>query len=71
MSNSIKRIKGIEYLYCTYYIEGKRHDVYCGPAKNPDSKRRALEVEIEHARKQYSRFAQKTKELEMQLNNMA
>ena len=70
MSSGIKRIKGREYVYCTYYVDGKRHDVYCGPASDPDSQKRVLKVEIEHARRQGRRFNQKARDLEKQLRKM-
>jgi site-specific DNA-methyltransferase (adenine-specific) len=39
LSLSIKKVKGIEYLYFSYYEKGKKKEVYCGPADSP----RALE----------------------------
>lgn len=52
---SVKAIKGREYLYFWHYEtrEGRRRPVhdYIGPARNPESARRAVEALEAYARK--------------------
>ena len=69
MPTSIKRIKGNNYLYYTYYINGKRHDVYCGPAEKPESKEKALESELEYVQSQNKYYADLSQKLEKRLKH--
>ena len=68
MPNSIKKIKGIEYLYYTYYINGKRHDVYCGLATKKESKKKALETELYYVQEQIAHYKKRQTQLEKKLN---
>ena len=56
-SRSIRTIKGSDYLYYEYYDEKKRIARYCGPASKASSRRRALEFELEHLRKQVKKYS--------------
>ena len=41
-----------EYLYYAFYEGGKRKEIYCGPASNPNSGQRALQCEMEDLTRQ-------------------
>lgn len=47
----IKKVKGKEYLYYSYYDNGKKLSLYCGLASEFNSKRKAVEFEIEELEK--------------------
>ena len=59
----IKRIKNREYMYYSYYDQGKKLALYCGLASNPDSQRKAKMYEIEELEKQKERITIKIKKL--------
>ena len=59
----VKKIKNSEYLYYSYYDDGKKLALYCGLASNPDSQRKAKLYEIEELEKQKARITVKIKEL--------
>ena len=47
----IKKVKNKEYLYYSYYDNGKKLSLYCGLASSSDSKLKAKEFEIEELEK--------------------
>ena len=71
MSTRIREIKGNKYLYYTYYENGKKQEIYCGLASNPESKRKALEAELEYLKKQKGTLLQKINETESKLNKIS
>ena len=66
-STTIKKVKGREYLYYVYYDNGQKKNVYCGLASKPESKRKALELEIGSLKEQKKGLSEKVSELENQL----
>lgn len=48
MSTQVKQIKGIDYLYFSYYDRStqKRKFISCGPASNPESQKKAKQAEM-------------------------
>ena len=70
MATSIKKINGCEYLYYHYYEDGKKRDVYCGPASKPESKIKALKAEIEYAKSQSRHYIEHVKELENKIKKL-
>ena len=71
MSVRIREIKGNKYIYYTYYEDGKKQEVYCGLASNPESKRKALETELEYLKKQKVTLLQKISETESKLSKIS
>ncbi|MCH7648170.1 MAG: hypothetical protein IIA83_06155 [Thaumarchaeota archaeon] len=69
MPTRIKEISGNKYLYYVYYEDGKKKDVYCGLASSPESKRKALELKLEHLREQKKSLTQHIIEVENKLKN--
>lgn len=67
MSARIREIKGNKYLYYTYYENGEKKEVYCGLASNAESKRKALELELEYLKKQKNTLSQKIAEVESKI----
>ncbi len=67
MSTSVKTIKGKQYLYYTYYDQGKKRDMYCGLASNVQSEKKALQFELERLKKQKKSLSQKVIELEAKM----
>ncbi len=51
-STTIKKVRGKEYLYYSYYDNGKKISSYCGLAGKPESSRKAYEYEMEELTKQ-------------------
>ena len=47
----IKKVKDKEYLYYSYYDNGKKLSMYCGLTSDPKSKIKAREFEIKELEK--------------------
>lgn len=64
-----KSVKGIEYLYFTYYDQknGKKKEVYCGLASKPESKKKALNLEISYLMEQKKNLGEKVNKAENEL----
>ena len=59
----IKRVKGKEYVYYSYYDNGKKLSLYCGVKSDLTSKRKAREFQIEELEKQQQQIILKIKQL--------
>ena len=59
MPTRIKEINGSRYIYYIYYEDGKKKDVYCGLTSKPESKRKALELELQQLMEQSKQLAKK------------
>ena len=57
-STTTKLIKGNEYLYYVYYENRKKKEVYCGLSSKPESKRKALQFELEQLKDQKKNLSQ-------------
>ena len=64
-STAIKTIKGKEYLYYIYYVDGKKNEKYCGLASNDTSKRKAIEFELVELKLNKNKLIEKIKQLEI------
>jgi len=67
-----KKVKGIEYLYFTYYDsnESKKKEVYCGMSKDPNAKRKALDLELKHIKNKISDYSDKAISIEKQISKI-
>ena len=63
-----KKVKDKEYLYYSYYDDGRKLSLYCGLATNPKSKKKAVEFEIEELEKQIMKIANRLKILKKKIN---
>lgn len=72
MPITIKNVKGIEYLYFTYYDQkiSKKKEVYCGLSSKKESKYKALELEMSYLTEQKKNITEKVKEVEKKLNQL-
>ena len=43
---TVKTVKGRDYLYYSYYLDGKKMQSYCGIVGTPISRQKALDFEI-------------------------
>ena len=50
-----------------YYDNGQKKNVYCGLASKPESKRKALELEISSLKEQKKGLSEKVSDLENKL----
>ena len=66
----IKEIHGNEYLYYIYYENGKKTDVYRGLASKSESKRKAVNLEIEGLKNQREKITKKINQLALELKNI-
>lgn len=73
MPITIKRVKGIEYVYFTYYDQktGKKKEIYCGVAIKSESKKKALKLEISHLTQQKEDIVERVKEVENELKQLS
>lgn len=62
-------MKGIEYLYFTYYDQkdGKKKEVYCGLASKSESKKKALNLEIAYLMEQKKNLTDRVSKIEDEL----
>lgn len=69
MPTAIKKVKGKNYLYFTYYDQqtGKKKEIYCGLENNNDAKRKAMELELDYLESQTMQISRKKEILEKQL----
>ena len=67
-----KNVKGIEYLYFTYYDpkDGKKKEIYCGLASKPESKKKALNLEISYLLEQKKNVVEKVNKAENELKQL-
>jgi hypothetical protein len=67
-----KNVKGTEYLYFTYYDQksGKKKEVYCGLASKPESKKKALNLEITYLMEQKDNLDEKVNKAENELKQL-
>lgn len=72
MPIAIKKVKGIEYLYYTYYDQktGKKKEVYCGLSSKPESKKKALKLEISYLTEQKKNIIERVNEVESELKQI-
>lgn len=72
MPTAIKKVKGKQYIYYTYYDteEQKKKEIYCGGIDTKDAKRRVLEAELEYLKKQKQELVQKINDAESKLNKL-
>ena len=66
-STAIKTVRGKEYLYYIYYVDGKKNEKYCGLASNDKSNRKAIEFELEELQMNKNQINEKIKELQVKL----
>ena len=55
-------------MYYIYYANGAKHERYCGLASSDESKRKAIEFELEELEGQQKSIALKISELSSKLN---
>lgn len=69
MPITTKKVKGIEYLYFTYYDQktSKKKEVYCGLATKKEAKQKALELEVSYLKEQKKNIVEKVLEVEKEL----
>lgn len=67
-SISIKTIKDKQYMYYIYYANDAKYEKYCGLASSDESKRKAIEFELEELEGQQKSIALKISELSSKLN---
>lgn len=67
MAIRVREINGKSYMYFIHYPDGKKVDVYCGAESKPESKKKALRMEIEETRKQIDELSVKLTDLTGQL----
>ena len=65
----VKKIKNSEYLYYSYYDEGKKLALYCGLVSDTASKKKALQFELEHLKTQKKRLSQKIIQVESKITS--
>ena len=70
MPITVKTINKERYIYFSYYENGKKKEVYCGLASAPESKKKALELEIKHLIKQKKELEQKVSKAESELRQI-
>jgi len=65
----IKTINGNDYVYLTYYddVTKKKKSIYCGPGANADSKKKAIEKEIEIIDLKIREYQDRKRDLSRQL----
>ena len=69
-STSTKFVKGSEYLYYVYYENRVKREIYCGLASKPQSKRKALELELESIRSQKETLDRKADTIRKKMKNL-
>lgn len=54
---TVKTVRGIRYVYFTYYDSGLKKSVekYCGPESDPDAYKKAVELEEKRLKVRYAR----------------
>jgi|APSaa5957512535_1039671.scaffolds.fasta_scaffold44203_2 hypothetical protein len=65
----IKTVKDKKYLYFSYYETGEKREKYCGLASDKQSKKKALQFELEHLKEQKNNITQKIIEIEQKLKS--
>ena len=63
-----KLISGHEYIYYSYYEDGRKREKYCGLASKPESTKKALQLEIERITKKRDYLSQKIIEMKTKMN---
>jgi hypothetical protein len=73
MPISVKKTKGVEYLYFNSYDydKGRKKEVYCGPKNNPESRRKATELEARHLGNKITELTNQLKECVMDLRKIS
>jgi len=66
-SRNIKTIKGKEYLYYVISEEGKKRAIYCGLALKPESKKKALQLELKYLKLQKKKIQNQVLQVENKL----
>ena len=69
-STTIKVVKGREYLYYVYYDNGQKKNTYCGLASKPESKKKAMKLELEQLKNQKKNLSQKVVEIESRIKSL-
>ena len=66
MPISVKKVKGIKYIYFTYYDASvrKKIETYCGRENDPEALSKAEQLEKKHLKEQKRSIDQKLDELE-------
>ena len=68
-SQIIRTVKGNEYLYYAYYDGNKKRiEKYCGLISKTESKKKALQFELEHLKDQKKKILKKVGEIETKLH---
>lgn len=70
MPISIKKVNDEPYIYFSYYKDKKKKEVYCGLASRPESKRKALELEIDYLTKQKDDLEKKVSKARLELDQI-
>ncbi len=72
MPITTKKVKGIDYLYFTYYDQkdGKKKEIYCGLASKPESKKKALNLEIAYLVEQKKDLIERVNKAETELKQL-
>lgn len=73
MPTSVKKVKGKNYLYFTYYDQqtGKKKEIYCGLNNTVESKSKALELELKHLNENKKEITEKITEVETELKYLS
>jgi len=67
MSITTKNVNNFQYLYFIYHQNGVKKEIYCGSASNPESKRKAIKIEINYLKEQKMILSEKIRKLEKYL----
>ncbi len=59
----VKEINGKNYVYFIHYPDGKKVDVYCGAESKPESRKKALKMEIDETKRQMMKLNTRLSEL--------
>lgn len=63
MAIRIREVNGRNYVYFCHYPNGKKVDVYCGAESKPESRRKALKLEIKEIKRQIGKLEKKLSDL--------
>ncbi len=66
MPITTKTVSGERYIYFSHYKNGKKKETYCGLASKPESKRKAVDLEIISLKEQRKTILDKIRKLEVQ-----
>ena len=65
----IKTVRDKKYLYFSYYDKGEKCEKYCGLSSDPQSKKKALQFELEYLKNQKKNLSQKVIDIESEIKS--